>query len=98
MSFDPVIKLILIILLVFTPLAFGSVAIWAFSLMELGILLIIVLFTLQQLLFARNSELGTRNSAIDYNSAFPIPRSALALSSLFLVLILWQMIPMPAAW
>ena len=98
MSFDPVIKLILIILLVFTPLAFGSVAIWAFSLMELGILLIIILFTVQQLFFARNSELGTRNSAIDYNSAFPIPRSALVLCSLFLALILLQMFPLPAAW
>ncbi len=110
MSSNSVIKLILIILLVFTPLAFGSVAIWAFSLMELGILLIIVLHVLQ-VSFLRpssfvpgssssiaNSEPRTPNSAIDYNSAFPIPRSAWVLCSLFLVLILLQMVPLPAAW
>jgi O-antigen ligase len=109
MSFDPAIKLILIVLLVFTPLAFGSVAIWAFSLMELGILLIIVLHVLQ-VSFLRpwssapgssssvaNSELRTPNSKL-FDSAFRLPRSALVLCSLFLAFILWQMIPLPAEW
>lgn len=91
MSFDPVIKLILIVLLIFTPFAFGSVEIWAFSLMELGILLIIVLYVLQESFFSPNS-------AIDYNATFRIPHSALVLCSLFLALILFQMIPLPAAW
>ena len=91
MSFDPVIKLILIVLLIFTPFAFGSVEIWAFSLMELGILLIIALYVLQESFFSPNS-------AIDYNSAFRIPHSALVLCSFFLALILFQMIPLPAAW
>ncbi len=93
MFFDPFIKLILIILLIFTPLAFGSVAIWAFSLMELSILLIIILFTLQRAFFSPNPKFGMRNSAI-----FPIPRSAWVLGSLFLVCILLQMFPLPGAW
>jgi len=90
MSFDPVIKLILIALLIFTPIAFGSVEIWAFSLMELGILLIIVLYVIQEFLI-RNSH-----SAIDYNSAIRNPQSAFVLCFLFLALILFQMIPLPA--
>ena len=91
MSFDPIIKLILILLLIFTPFAFGSVEIWAFSLMELGILLIIVLYVLQESFFRPHSP-------IDYNSTFRLPRSALVLCSFFLALILIQMIPLPATW
>src|SRR4030042_4013014 len=44
------INVILILLIIFTPIAFGSVELWAFSLMELGILLIIVLWAIQLLL------------------------------------------------
>ena len=91
MSFDPVIKLIIILLLIFTPLAFGSMEIWAFSLLELGILLIIVLYILRE-------SFLSRNSAIDDSATFRIPRSALVLCSFFLAFILFQMIPLPAAW
>ena len=48
--FNHFIKLILILLLIFTPIAFGSIELWAFSLMELGILLIIILWAIQSLL------------------------------------------------
>ncbi len=85
------IKFILISLIIFTPLAFGSVEIWAFSLMELGILLIIVLYVIQEFLI-RNPY-----SAIDYNSAICNLQSAFVLCFLFLTLILFQMIPLPAA-
>ena len=84
MLFDSVIKLILIALLIFTPIAFGSVEIWAFSLMELGILLIIVLYVIQEFLI-RNPQ-----------SAIRTPHSAFLLCFLFLALILFQMIPLPA--
>jgi len=40
---DKATEILVIILLVFTPIAFGSQVLWAFSLMELGILLIIIL-------------------------------------------------------
>lgn len=32
--FNPIIKFILIFLIIFTPIAFGSMEVWAFSLME----------------------------------------------------------------
>jgi len=85
MLFDSVIKLILIALLIFTPIAFGSVEIWAFSLMELGILLIMVLYVIQEFLI-RNPH-----------SALRTPHSAFVLCFLFLALILFQMIPLPDA-
>jgi O-antigen ligase len=85
------IQLILIILFIFTPIAFGSMELWAFSLMELGILLIIVLWSIQNLV--RKSEVGIQN----LKSAIPNPQSAiLILLSLFLILILFQLIPFPS--
>ena len=96
MLFDSVIKLILIALLIFTPIAFGSVEIWAFSLMELGILLIIVLFAIQQSLLRplpiAHSPLPL---AFTHSRLFAF---TILLCFLFLALILFQMIPLPAAW
>jgi len=76
------IKLILILLFIFTPIAFGSMEIWAFSLMELGILLLVVLWSIQNLM--RNAECGMRNF-----------RYEIIFISFFLALILFQMIPLP---
>jgi O-antigen ligase len=117
------IKFILILLLVFTPIAFGSVELWAFSLMELGILLIIVLWAIQKLITpnslatlrcAERAELQTQNSAIrnlsepegsPSGAEAPLgrrlsrrPHSAISwvLLSLFLLLVLFQMVPLPA--
>ena len=53
-------KFILILLFVFTPIAFGSMEIWAFSLMELGILLLIILWSVQNLM--RNADCGLWSS------------------------------------
>ena len=41
------IKFILVALIIITPIAFGSIELWAFSIMELGILLIIILWAIQ---------------------------------------------------
>jgi len=122
------IKFILILLIIFTPIAFGSVELWAFSVMELGILLIIILWTIQSLmLYARHrmhgnpephmvqGELPTPNSSKNKFSLFhhsairhpwPVqcganftgPPSAIPiiLLSLFLLLILFQMLPLPS--
>jgi len=83
------IKLVLILLFIFTPIAFGSVELWAFSLMELGILAIIVLWAIQNVM--RNApacrlgrEYGIRN--FKYEILF---------ISIFLALILFQIIPLP---
>lgn len=96
--FDKVIKFLLISLLIFTPVALGSMEIWAFSMMELGILLIIVLYIIQQSLL-RPSSIAPRPSSLVHrpsSSAFRIPPFAIVLCSLFLALILLQMIPLPA--
>jgi O-antigen ligase len=76
------IKFILILLFIFTPIAFGSMEIWAFSLMELGILLLIILWSIQNVM--RNAECGMRNF-----------RYEIIFISIFLALILFQMIGLP---
>ena len=80
---DYLIKGILIFLLVFTPITFGAMEIWAFSIMELGILAIIIFWAIQNLF--RISDFGIRN--LKYEILF---------LSFFLVLILFQMIPIPS--
>ncbi|NWG04655.1 MAG: O-antigen ligase family protein [Syntrophaceae bacterium] len=88
-----IIKLILIFLIIFSPLAFGSFELWAFSLMELGILLILILWTLQTLLLRTpNSEWKNNYPAIQ-NPQFAIV--AVLLCS-FLLLVLFQTVPLPS--
>ncbi|MEW6374824.1 MAG: O-antigen ligase family protein [Thermodesulfobacteriota bacterium] len=86
------IQVLLILLIVFTPLALGSVELWAFSLMELGILLIIVLWAIQKLI--------TPNSCTERFKTVPYrtPNSKLPtiLILIFLLLILFQMLPLPS--
>src|SRR4030042_6936942 len=95
---DKVIKWLLIALLVFTPIALGSVEIWAFLLMELGILLIIVLWAIQMTFF-KDSRLRSPSPIVPHPSSL-VPRPSLSvpvfLLSLFLALVLLQMIPLPA--
>lgn len=76
-------------LLIFTPIAFGGVELWAFSLMELGILLILVLWACQMLL-TPNSKLIIQNSEL----RAPNSKLIILLLSLFLLLILFQMLPL----
>ncbi len=96
--FNSLIKFILIGLLIFTPIAFGSMELWAFSLMELGILLIIILWAIQTTI--RHAPRGMHGSPepdmvqgaiCNLQSAIPI----ISLS-LFLLLILLQMLPLPS--
>lgn len=84
---DSLIKSMLIFLLVFTPLAFGAMEVWAFSIMEIGILIVIGLFVIQQ--FFILSSIGPTYST------FPIPPAVRWLSLLFLGLLLLQMVPLP---
>jgi len=95
---DRFIKFILIGLIIFTPIAFGSVELWAFSLMELGILLIIILWSVQ--LAIRHAPRGVHGSPEPHmvQGAFRIPHSAIMIVflSLFLLLILFQMLPLPS--
>jgi O-antigen ligase len=82
---DRIIGLTLILLLIFTPVAFGAMDLWAFSIMELGILFVVLLWALQ---WGIISKLRTPNSQLrNWN---------LILLGLFLCLILFQMIPLPS--
>ena len=85
------IQVLLILLFIFTPIAFGSIELWAFSLMELGILLIIILWAIQSLLH-QTSNLAFQNSKFSiFNFQFAIP---VVILSLFLLLVLFQMLPL----
>jgi len=83
-------KFILILLFIFTPIAFGSMELWAFSLMELGILLLIILWSIHHLMryapaCQPGREFGVQN--FKYEMIF---------LSFFLILVLFQIIPLPA--
>ncbi|MFQ6078443.1 MAG: O-antigen ligase family protein [Thermodesulfobacteriota bacterium] len=69
-------EVLLILLLVFTPIAFGSQVLWGFSLMKLGILLIIILGAAQ--------VISNRLSANISQSEIPNPKSAMPLTILLL--------------
>jgi len=90
--FNYLIKSILILLIVFTPLAFGSFELWAFSLMELGILLIIILWTIQSLI------LRTPNSPPYLSGRQAQSAMVMVLLCVFLLLVLFQMVPLPSGW
>jgi O-antigen ligase len=94
------IKLILIFLIIFTPIAFGSMELWAFSMMELGILLMIILWAIQSLILRTpNSNLHTSNpESKTFNSQPNTLNSPLTifLLSFFLLLILFQLLPLPS--
>jgi O-antigen ligase len=102
---NKVIKILLIALILFTPLAFGSMEIWAFSLMELGILLIIILWAIQTGIVRFLPSEKSADSAIDdpdlsgpareqgRQAQSPIP---VVLLALFLLLIVFQTISLPS--
>jgi len=94
-----IIKLILIGLLIFTPIAFGSMELWAFSLMELGILLMIILWALQSSIGNWQLAIGNSHSAINDpngHNLLNVPNVVAVFLLLFLTLIIIQMIPLPS--
>jgi O-antigen ligase len=88
---DQFIKFLLMFLLVMTPIAFGSVELWAFSSMEIGILLMIVLWAIQ-------SAQGHIPKPDMARGALRIPHSAfvMCLLFLFLCLVFFQMLSLPS--
>jgi O-antigen ligase len=103
---DIVIKLILMVLIILTPVAFGSVELWAFSVMELGILLIIILWAIQNMVQIKSTHLRINPSThqrihpsthprIDASARLPINTLTVFLS-IFLLLILFQLLPLPS--
>ncbi len=94
------IKLILILLIIFTPVAFGSIELWAFSIMELGILLIIILWSIQLLVTPAPGQREYQTTQSEKNKGFlscqfEICNLKFAIPLLFLLLILFQLLPLP---
>jgi len=88
---NTLIKLFLLFLLVFTPVAFGSMEPWAFSIMELAILSIIILWAIQSL------TLRIPNSPLRVGaSTHPRIHMEIILLSLFLLFILFQIVSLPS--
>jgi len=77
-----IVKVILLLLIVFTPLPQGSVDFWAFSSMELAILAILVLWAAGQV-------------KDQHSLPRPLPRGAFIFLLLFLALVLLQTVPLP---
>jgi len=88
--FNKLIQILLAFLLIFTPVAFGSVELWAFSLMELGILTILLLGTVQ---FLMRKNQGSPELYSLRNHQFAIP---IAFLGFFLLLVLLQIPPLPS--
>jgi len=101
---DQVIKWILIFLLVLTPIAFGSIELIAFSLMELAIILVIILGVIQTLrdsgFTIRRTSGGVHDSSERYPIQDTVPNQispiTVILLLLFLCLILFQTVPLPS--
>ena len=96
---DRLIKIILIFLLIFTPLAFGSMELWALTVMEFGILAMIALYAIGEMFFGeellkekRCASAAPADSKTKTAERYRIP---IFLLGLFLALILFQMIPLP---
>ena len=87
----------ILFLILFTPFAFGAVHPWAFSIMEALIFLLVVVW-MTKITIVRGQGLGV-SSHFDFgNSNFKTSPLAFALPlALFLVLVLFQMIPLPPA-
>jgi O-antigen ligase len=103
--FGKAIQFVLICLFIFTPVAYGSMDVWAFSLMELGILLIISLYAIQAIFFHVSGNPAFRPPNADAYTQGAIRFSAVKkkfsafpfiLLSFFLALILFQLIPLPS--
>ncbi|MCJ7785384.1 MAG: O-antigen ligase family protein [Desulfobacterales bacterium] len=92
------IKLFLLFLFIFTPMAMGSVELWALSVMELVILLMVTLWVLRSsVLKGSRGGQDTSDSVRVQKSIDPtIFKTAMILLALFLCLILFQMAHLPS--
>lgn len=76
-----------VILLIFTPLAFGAVHVWAFSLMEMGTFFLIIVWMGKLLLQGVSPDFIRTTIALASSGALPF--------LLFVGLVLFQLVPLP---
>ena len=82
--FDRIIFSGIIVLLIFAPLAFGSVHVWAYSVVEFGVFSLLLLWFADQLIFSGSKPLVWVKTPVNL------------ILLLFLALIGLQLIPLPA--
>jgi len=75
----------IVFLMVFAPLAFGSVHVWAYSIIEFGVFLLLVLWFVDQLIFSGSKNLVWVKTPVNL------------ILVAFLVLVGLQMVPLPAS-
>ena len=75
-----------IFLLIFAPLAFGSVHVWAYSLIEILVFLLVALFFISKTISNKDTELKWAKTPVN------------GILILILILIGVQMMPMPLSW
>ena len=107
MIFDHLLTFLLILLIIFTPLARGSMEFWTFSVMELGILLLIVLWAISRIRNERITSEG-KSSAREMDlischgtgtgELLPTTCVVVVVWGLFLGLILFQEVGLPVSW
>lgn len=90
----------LIFLIIFTPLAFGTVHVWPYSLMELTVCFLVIISILKSMLIQNSeSKILHNQSAIATplpTSPYPLPTAFFLLPIvLFIFLILFQLLPLP---
>jgi len=87
---DTIIEYGLIFLIVFTPLAFGSVHVWAYTVMEVVVLLLLLTWLFSHLTHDPSGVRSQASDVIPHTSRLTLP------FFLFFGLILFQMVPLPA--
>ena len=75
----------IIFLLIFAPLAFGSVHVWAYSMVEFGVFLLLVLWFADQLIFSKSKTLAWVKTPVNL------------ILLILLMLIGLQLIPLPSS-
>lgn len=94
-KYNKIIESGLIFLLIFTPLAFGTVHTWSITIMELIVLFLFLVWIFKILFGASNAEVITKNPK-ELSNSFSFRNNLLLLSIiLFLILLLFQLIPLP---
>lgn len=85
----------LLFLIVFTPLAFGSVHVWAYSLMELTLCLMVITWMIKLILLQNSEAKIQRTEKNNHILRVNIFNSLYLPAILFIALILFQLLPLP---
>ena len=100
-KYNKVIESGLIFLIIFTPLAFGTVHTWSITIMELIVLFLFLVWIFKILFGPSNAEVITKNPKELSNSSISHSKSSMSNSLLilpiilFLIFIVFQLVPLP---